>query len=341
MSDLPSEDIEVSQVPEQPDAPGGVADALEAVVTGVPAPIRKNLTTALARLCTAATDWPATWLQGKAKELRAESDARVLLTETAAKQIAAQMKVDPEFALAASYKHAKKIVRQQVNLNKVGEQAVECFRLNPPPATEEPVADISEDWLNAFEEQASLMSSEQMQRLFGRILAGEIRKPSTYSIKTLKLMAQLDNRAASLFTLLCSLAISNPFPGMNVFSDVRVVSLGNAGSNSLQPYGLGFDSLNILHEYGLIISDYNSYMDYRMAIARDNQVLPLRYQNKLYGFVSKGEVPPIQNEFRVSGVAFTKSGRELLSIVDIEPNDAYTAALVAYFDKQGMTFRTV
>ena len=43
MSDLPSAEIEVSQVPEQPDAPGGVADALETVVTGVPAPIRKNL----------------------------------------------------------------------------------------------------------------------------------------------------------------------------------------------------------------------------------------------------------------------------------------------------------
>ena len=79
MSDLPSKDIEVSHVPEQPDAPGRVADALETVVTGVPAPIRKNLTTAIARLCTAATDWPATWLQGKAKELKAESDARVLL----------------------------------------------------------------------------------------------------------------------------------------------------------------------------------------------------------------------------------------------------------------------
>jgi hypothetical protein len=105
------------------------------------------------------------------------------------------------------------------------------------------------------------------ESLFGKILAGEIRRPASYSIKTIKIMAQLDNRAAALFRLLCSLSISYRFG--NIVHDARVVSMGNAGSNSLAPYGLSFDSLNILHEYGLIISDYNSWMDYQSAVAHE------------------------------------------------------------------------
>jgi hypothetical protein len=96
---------------------------------------------------------------------------------------------------------------------------------------------ISEDWLNAFESEAAQISSEQMKNLFAKVLAGEIRRPTSYSIKTIKLMAQLDNRAATLFRLLCSLSISLRFQNSNIL-DARVVSMGNAAANSLQAYGL-------------------------------------------------------------------------------------------------------
>ena len=86
-----------------------------------------------------------------------------------------------------------------------------------------------------------------MKSLFGKVLAGEIRRPTSYSIKTIKLMAQLDNRAAVLFRLLCSLSISLRFSNSNIL-DARVVSMGNASADSLQAYGLPFDELNILQE---------------------------------------------------------------------------------------------
>ena len=112
-------------------------------------------------------------------------------------------------------------------------------------------APISDDWLNAFETEAARMSSAQMQRLFGKILAGEIQRPSSFSIKTIKLMSQLDNQAAALFRQLCSLSVSIRIPNTQMIYDVRVASMGNAALNSLQQYGLTFDSLNVLQEYAL------------------------------------------------------------------------------------------
>ncbi len=315
-------------------------DAIGDLVAGVPAPIRKNAAKAFGRLCTAAVEYPVALIEGAIAEKRAEARARVKLIDASAHQIAQQMKTDPEYARAAASKFAQRIVRERVNIDQVSEIAAVDLKSQPlalENENEPEAPPISEDWLNAFESEAAQMSSEQMQRLFGRILAGEIRRPTSYSIKTIKLMSQLDNRAATLFSLLCSLSISTRVPSSNVILDARVVSMGNAGSNSLQAYGLGFDALNVLHEYGLIISDFNSYMDFRTAVAHESRImLPMTYQNAQWALVPK-VAPPALQELKVHGVALSRSGKELLSIVDVEPNEPYTAALKNFFDQQGMT----
>lgn len=340
----------MSQESEGLDSDSGVGGALstagEAIgdlVAGIPAPIRNNAIKALSRLCSVAVEYPVTLIEGAMAERRAETQARIKLIDASANQIAAQMQTDPAYARAAATKFAQKIVRERVNVDQVADIAATDLRSDQASTSNDSkseAAPISEDWLNAFESEAAQMSSEHMQRLFGRILAGEIRKPTSYSIKTIKLMAQLDNRAASLFSLLCSLSISSRVPGADMIIDARVVSMGNAGSNSLQAYGLGFDALNVLHEYGLIISDYNSHMDYRTAVVHQRRaMLPMTYQNSQWLLVPK-TAPETLQELRVHGVAFSRSGKELLSIVDIEKNEAYTAALTRFFDGQGMTMTT-
>jgi hypothetical protein len=198
------------------------------------------------------------------------------------------------------------------------------------------VAEISPDGLNAFEREASQMSTEGMQNLFGKILAGEIRKPASFSVKTVRLMGQLEGGAAEAFKQLCSLSISLRPPGDSPFLDARVVSLGTgAGSNSLMPFGLSFDTLNILQEHGLVITDFNSYCNYSAAIAVNTQVgLPLTYQNSLWGFLSATSAPR-PAEFNLHGVALSRSGRELLPVVGITRSDEYTTALIEYIKSKG------
>jgi hypothetical protein len=120
--------------------------------------------------------------------------------------------------------------------------------------------------------------------------------------------------------------------------------MGSAGANSLQAYGLSFDALNILLEYGLIIPEYNSTMDYKLSVLHKGKLmLPMSYQNAHWALVPKGTSPepPELQPFLMSGVALSRSGRELLSIVDIAPNEQYTVALKDFLDKQGMTMTPV
>jgi len=317
-----------------------VGDIVGDLVTGIPAPIRKNAFKAFARLCTAAVEYPAALIEGAVAEKRAETQARVKLINTSARQIAKQMQTDPEYARAAAAKCAHTIIRQRVNIDQVSAFAADELKSEPlvTGSDQEPEAPpISDDWLNVFETEAASISTEQMQRLFAKILAGEIRRPTSYSIKTLKLMAQIDNRAAALFSVLCSLSVSLRDP--NLIHDARVVSLeGDPGRNPLAPYGLGFDALNILQEYGLIAANLYTYLDYEPAIVREGNTVSLfmTYQNAPWVLIPKIEITQQTKNVRVEGVAFTLAWRELLPIVDITPNEQYTAALIAYFDRRGI-----
>ena len=116
-----------------------------------------------------------------------------------------------------------------------------------PPESEQ---EIGDDWINNFENEASKKSSAEMHDLFGSILAGEIVRPGSFSIRAVKILGQMDLSAAKLFQKLCSVSIS--MQAIGNFLDARVASLGgHAANNALANYGLSFDSLNTLQEYGL------------------------------------------------------------------------------------------
>jgi hypothetical protein len=320
-----------------------IGDVVSGLATGdaLPAPIRRNALKAFDALCSAVIDIPVALLQGNSAERRAETSARIQLINASAEEIARKMQVDESYAKAAVTKFGTKILQQQISLDKVCEVAqAEVKRLqhcdHRQNTESESQNEISDDALNNFREQACSKTSQDMQMLFGKILAGEICRPASFSIRTVQIMGQLDTRTAGLFQKLCSLAIS--LRALNTALDVRVANLGgNAGQNSLQEYGLGFGSLNILQEYGLIISDYNSYMDYRPAIARGNHVgIPFLFGNAQYAFTPKAPDDwPVEKPFKIHGVALTTSGKELMEIVQIENDNTYLTEFRKYIDSCG------
>jgi hypothetical protein len=160
------------------------------------------------------------------------------------------------------------------------------------------------------------------------LLLKEIKSPGSFSIRTIKLISQLDNQAAKLFQLFCSQAIALKVDS-NII-EVRVVSLdGNAGSNSLSKYGLSFDNLNTLQEYGLIISDYNSWRIYSSCISNKLNTAVFSHQNKDFHFVPLNS-EKFDKELKLNGVVLTKAGNELFNIIPIEASENYTIDLFEF-----------
>lgn len=77
-------------------------------------------------------------------------------------------------------------------------------------AHEKDVSDtpVDEDWITRFFEYAESISSAQMQMVWARLLAGEIKKPGSYSVRTLEFVKNLSQSEASHINFLADLAVS-------------------------------------------------------------------------------------------------------------------------------------
>ena len=86
-------------------------------------------------------------------------------------------------------------------------QIVEKARLALPPGQ---VPDVEPDmaWTSSYSEAAQDISDEDMQELWARVLAGEVEKPGSTSVRTLAILRNLDQSTAKLFRRLCSIAVS-------------------------------------------------------------------------------------------------------------------------------------
>ncbi|MCY4354212.1 MAG: DUF2806 domain-containing protein [Truepera sp.] len=187
-----------------------------------------------------------------------------------------------------------------------------------------------------------------MQSLWAKVLAGEVRRPGSASVRTLSILRNLDQVTAALFSRLCSVCVSFSLGGELI--DIRVPSLGGEpGQNALREYGLHFDSLNALNDYGLIISDHNSWLDYRASIGLHlpeprqgkRTIFPFGFLGRYWVLSPATERHPVDQEFRLLGVALTRAGRELSRIVDLEPVDEYTQALEKFFQENNLRMTEV
>ncbi len=364
---LKSEQNQVQSDEVQLDLPSTIADETRpalGIVTDLvsesvlPAPIRRNALKAFDRLCSALIDVPVGALERRAAEKRAESEARIKIRDEITTQITQQIKVDPEYALRAGHKYAEKIIREQLNLDKISAIAANELKnsesSNPTnPDTSEPNEKLSadssnqeansgekkvidDDWLNSFETAARQKSTEDIQLRFARVLAGEIEKPGSYSIRTVKILCELDQDVAVLFKKLCSMCVAFERRVDDSILDVRVLSLdrslrkGNYGKYHLNHY-----QLDVLIEYGLIDFMENVYLSpYNLCIESPSNLIPQPFQHQGRDWIFS-PLDPIQ-EFRLNGFSCTRAGRELFRIVDQDPMPEYTEDIKEYFTGQNL-----
>lgn len=124
--------------------------------------------------------------------------AKSLIVEAVAKAAAEAAAKDPEIVEAAVKSWLPKELRRQENKARVVEQAAVALT-EGAEGDEPPISDVEDDWLNAFERFCEDASSEKMQQLWGRVLAGEVTKPGSFSKSTIRLISEIDQDIAKHF----------------------------------------------------------------------------------------------------------------------------------------------
>ena len=135
---------------------------------------------ALDRLIGSLIDIPTAKLEAFANKIRAKSEQEIKLIVSEPPPPEYLPENDSRLAQVIAENHLPRQIEYISNKLKIVEHAIE--HLSEGNSHEESQSineELDDDWLNYFEQYAEKASSERMQDLWARVLAGEIRKPTS------------------------------------------------------------------------------------------------------------------------------------------------------------------
>lgn len=114
--------------------------------------------------------------------------------------------------------------RGEINSAKAVLYAEEQLENDPqqPPSRE-----IEYDWLFAWREYAGRVAAEDLQRLWGSVLAGEVKSPGKYSMRTLEFLKTLSKAEAEVISKLARYAIDGRIArGQMAYLETQGINFG-------------------------------------------------------------------------------------------------------------------
>jgi hypothetical protein len=184
-------------------------------VASIPKLLIPSSVKALDRLVGAVVDIPVAWLNQRKAKIDAQTQSYVAVESAIAQTAATEAGADHGLAERASNVLVRKCYRAQTNREAVSAAMLEDLRSGKESANsipEDAVELIDDDWLNVFERYAEDASSDRMQKLWGRVLSGEIRKPGRFSMRTLRFLSEFSQADALIFENFCNSAFGGIAP---------------------------------------------------------------------------------------------------------------------------------
>lgn len=161
------------------------------------------------------------------------------------------------------------------------------------------------DWFVRFYEAAGSVSDDTMQNLWAKILAGEIAKPSSFSLKTIDVMKNLSKKDAELFIKICS--HSFVINGSNYF-------LPHEGEY-LEFAGITYENIMKLNELGLMFN--NGLISFELSISNTPQTLIVNHGLVMMIATSSGK----PEKACMGHYPFTEVGKELSTLITESASD--------------------
>src|SRR5262249_43209010 len=156
-----------------------------------------------------------------------------------------------------------------------------------------------------FFDKCRLISDEEMQNLWARVLAGQANSPGTYSKRTIEIISNLEKANAILFSKLCSFGF--------YIGDV-VPLIYDTNHNIYNAHGINFMAIAHLESLGLI--HFNNLSGYvRRGFGQKGFVN--YFGNKVWIEFDK------DNELQLGQVLLTQAGQQLAPICGAEPRDGF------------------
>ena len=177
---------------------------------------------------------------------------------------------------------------------------------------------IDEGWENRFFNIVEEISDDELREIWGRVLAGEIKKPKSYSLRTLECLRNLNKEEASLIVKVAPYYVNNDF----IYKNCPISLVENY----------------VLQECGILLDDGNSIQFGFRVDAHTNHALVLDCENALVMQNDSDNI--IKCDLRI--FKLSTAGKEIMNLITIDKDirDSFIKSLVNDLYAQGFSNNT-
>lgn len=191
---------------------------------------------------------------------------------------------------------------KQANIESIVDNAYEILD-KEENCSQEPV---EQGWINRFFDSVANISDKDLQQLWSKVLAGEVKQPRSFSLRTLETLKNLSKHEAEVFQKIASCIVS--------FDEDMFLT---SNTTLLDKYGIFYEEIIELDECGLINSDGFISLNPMVSNSKSIAIINSSKMILLKGLKSEDELITI-GEF-----SLTKAGKELFSLLESSSNDEY------------------
>ena len=208
-------------------------------------------------------------------------------------------------------------IRKDFNVDKAVSMAVDQLdndREGAKNPSEEPIA---EDWFTRWTSTVEDISDENIQRIWASILAGEVKSPGSFSLRSLDIVRNLSRTEAETFTKFCNFVlVSN--------GDLKFTFTKNQETPVEINEAIGIQGMRSLEEAGLI-SPSSSTIFNGVQINLFPSKVPGDPVGFSYGNLHINITPKINTngDYLEGVITLTQAGKELHNLVSITPDSRY------------------
>lgn len=227
---------------------------------------------------------------------------RVAKAEAEADRIQAESQIQvTDLHRRAMHRFLEEEAKKQSNMEAITEKAIPLLGDKSAPQH------ITDDWIANFFDKSRIISNEDMQKLWSRVLAGEANAPGTFAKRTVNLLADLDKGDAELFMRLCGY-------GWQIGDVVPLIFDVQADIYSRN--GIYFNTLSHLETLGLVQFD-NLAGFRRLKLPKTVTVL-------YYGRPVTLSLPADKdNELELGHVLLSRAGQQLAPVCGSTPVEGF------------------
>jgi uncharacterized repeat protein (TIGR03899 family) len=208
--------------------------------------------------------------------------------------------------------------RKQINLESIIKKSLSYC------SNEDATSKMDPDWFFTFSQLAEDISNKTMQGLWAKILASEVSKPGSFSIKTIKAFREMTITDAKLFAKACSLAISD-----HGKKNIRIISGGYQVPGILNFFNKNREQTIHLNHFSLNYGELLALADNHLIFIQETE-LSVFHQAVPLPFIYNGlpiTIKAKKDQCLLKFFKFTQIGTELAHLITDNVDDIYFQTL--------------